>query len=143
MGPGERPIRPMTNLGPISDRPRPTRVTHRVILGFGEFGWQSLDAEARRERVTLDELLGRAVSYFAAAVRTTRAAALAPKFKPGEWGTPREVWLDLTRDDWVRLDSEAEDQGIPLERLLEHAPLLYLADLDSGRVAKRLLGRAE
>jgi hypothetical protein len=140
----------MTNLGPISDRPRPTRVTHRVILGFGEFGWQSLDAEAGRERVTLDELLGRAVSYFAAAVRTTRAAALAPraaalapKFKPGEWGIPREIRLELTRDDWVRLDSEAEHQGIPLERLLEHAPLLYLADLDSGRVAKRLLGRAE
>jgi hypothetical protein len=32
---------------------------------------------------------------------------------------------------------------MPLERLLEHAPLLYLADVDSGRASGRKRDEAE
>lgn len=101
-----------------------------MILRFDEFGWQGLEAEAGRDGVTPDELVGRGAAYFARAVHPTRAAARAPSFKPSEGAAPREIRLELTRDDWVRLDSEAERQGIPLERLLEHARFLYLADVD-------------
>ena len=45
---------------------------------------------------------------------------------------PREIRLELTRGGWECLESEAARQGIPFERLLEHAALSYLADLDSA-----------
>jgi hypothetical protein len=41
------------------------------------------------------------------------------------------------------LDRATESEGLLVERLLEHAVLLLLADLESGRVAARLLESAE
>ena len=113
---------------------------HEFRLSFDEFGWESLESEARREGETLDDLLSRAAAYFDAERSTSRAATLAPVFKPGGREMPREVRLDVNRDRWEDLESEAGRQGVPLERLLEHAALLYLADIDSGRLASRVLG---
>jgi hypothetical protein len=131
-------------------------VNRGLTLRFDEFGWESLELEALREstsdgedvsghalqRLTLDDLLSRAAAYFDAERPTRRAATLAPGFKPGGQGTPREIQLEVDRDCWERLESEAARQGVALERVLEHAALLYLADIDSGRVAHRGLGRA-
>ncbi len=137
----------MTNRDAPGERPRHARVTQRVTLRFDEFGWQGLESEARRDGLTLEELLGCAVAYFDAELPTTRAALCAPRFKPRSKARAqqmsREIRLELTRGGWEHLQSEAGRQGIPLERLLEHAPLLYLADVDSGRVVKRVLRRAE
>ena len=114
--------------------------SRQITLRFGEFGWQSLESEAVRDGQTLDELIGLAIAHFDAALRTsgarrtTRGAVIAPRFKPGGHGTPREVRLELARARVQRLEKEARRQGIPLERLLEHAPLFYLADHDASRV---------
>ena len=114
--------------------------TRRVTLRFGEFGWRSLESEAGRDGQTLDELLGLAIAHLDAelrmnaAPRTTRGAVIAPRFKPGGHGTPREVRLELAPARVRRLGREARRQGIPLERLLEHAPLFYLADHEASRV---------
>ena len=113
-----------------------------LTLKFDEFGWESLESEARRNGETLDGLLSRAAAYFDAERPTRRAATLVPGFSPDGRGMPREVRLELAPDRWERLQSEAERQGIRLERLVEHAALLYLADLDSGRVAERIVDRA-
>ena len=51
----------------------------------------------------------------------------------------REIRLDVTRACWEHLETEAARQGVALERQLEHAALLHLADIDSGRVARRVL----
>ena len=133
----------MNNLNAPSNRPGDARVTHGLTLAFEEFGWESLESAARSDGETLDELLARAAAYFDAELPTARAAMLAPPFKPGGRGTSREIRLEVSRDCWERLQGEAERQGVSLERLLEHVALLYLADIDSGRVAERLLGRAE
>jgi hypothetical protein len=114
-----------------------------LTLSFDEFGWESLESQARRDGKTLDELLSRAAAYLDAELPTRRAAILVPPFKPRGRGTPREVRPELGRECWERLEGEAERQGVALERLLEHAALLYLADIDSGRVADRVLDRAE
>lgn len=127
----------MTNSGPVGDRP-PTRIARRVILTLGEYGWQSLDEASSRQGLTPAELLGLAAAHFAVSVGTRPTPTPAPRFKPTGWGTPHEVRLDLARDDWARLDREAERQGISLERLLEHVLLLYLAELDSEHDAKRI-----
>jgi hypothetical protein len=51
----------------------------------------------------------------------------------------RRLGLDLDAFGWEALEEEARRQGVTVERLVEHAALYYLADLDSGRVAKRVL----
>jgi len=98
--------------------------------------------EARRDGEALDDLLSRAAAYFYAEQRTSRAATLVPRFKLAR-GMPREIRVEWDAECWEGLESEARRQGVPVERLLEHAALLYLADSDSGRLAKRVLDRAE
>jgi hypothetical protein len=55
----------------------------------------------------------------------------------------RAVTLDFDDFGWSALREEAERQGVTLEELLEHAALYYLSDLDSGRVAAKILRRAQ
>jgi hypothetical protein len=118
-------------------------VRRALTLRFDEFGWQRLESEARRDGAGLDDLLSRAAAYFYAERPTARPATLYPAFKPDARGEPREVRLEEDAETWTGLESEAQRQGIPVERLLEHAALLYLADSDSGRLAERVLDRAE
>jgi hypothetical protein len=40
---------------------------------------------------------------------------------------------------WRELDKEAERQEVSIERLLAHAIMYFLADLDAGRVEERML----
>ena len=137
--------RPMTSWNSEDDRQAPAASTgaqKRVTLRFDGFGWESLESQAVRDGETLDESLSRAMAYFGAMLPTTRAAAIAPRFKPRDEGSPREIPLELTHESWERLEHEAERQGIPLEQLLEHAALLHLSDAESGRVADHVLDRA-
>jgi hypothetical protein len=53
----------------------------------------------------------------------------------------RVLSLELENGILQRLQQEAERQGISLESLCEHAALLYLADLDAGKVAERIARR--
>ena len=101
-----------------------------------------LESEACRNCETLDDLLSRAAAHFNANRSTRRAAMLVPAFKPGWRGTPCQVRLDVSRECWEGLESDAGRRGVPLKRLLEHAALLYLADLDSHRLANRVVGHA-
>jgi hypothetical protein len=52
------------------------------------------------------------------------------------------VTIELDDFGWERLRREAQRQSIPLERLLEHAAMYYLADLHSGRAAVQVFRRA-
>jgi hypothetical protein len=118
-------------------------VIRELTLEFDRFGWERLESEAGRNGDGLDALLSRAAAYFYAERSASRTATLAPGFKPGGRGTPREIRLESNADCWKGLEAEARRQGVPLERLLEHAALLYLADINSGRLAERVLDRAE
>jgi hypothetical protein len=141
-GEGEQP---MTSRDPEGDRQAPVvsaRAKKTVTLRFGGFGWESLESQAVQHGETLDESLSRAMAYFDAMLPTTRAAAIAPRFKPRDEGAPREIPLELTHESWERLEHEAERQGVPLEQLLEHAALLHLSDAESGRVADHIVDRA-
>ena len=50
----------------------------------------------------------------------------------------RKVTLELGDFTWERLRSEAERQGVSIEELVAHAILYFLADFDSGRIARRI-----
>ncbi len=53
--------------------------------------------------------------------------------------------LTFEMDDfgWEILKEEAERQGTSLEAIVQHALAYYIADLDSGRIASRVLPLGE
>ncbi len=118
-------------------------VTRRLSLSFDEFGWESLEAQAELQQETLDRLLAQAFAYLVSELGSDRTVLRAPRFKPSSRGTARELELELAPVRWERLEAEAKDQEIALERLLEHAAVLYLADVTSGRVADTAFRRAD
>ena len=76
-------------------------MAHGITLRLNEFGWDSLESEARRDGETLDDLLLRAAAYLDAELPTRRAAVLARGTKasragnatrasvPARWQSPR------------------------------------------------------
>lgn len=53
----------------------------------------------------------------------------------------REIELELSidEDQWHELEEEALRQGVSVSRLATHAALYYVAEVDSGRIAQRIL----
>jgi len=111
----------------------------KVGLTFDDFGWEALEAEAERLQLSLEALIVRAAIYFEGEIDRDRPALQLPPPAGREGRSHRELELEIREGNWQRLRREASRQGADVERLLEHAALLFLADLDSGRAAERLL----
>ena len=114
-----------------------------MTLRFDDSAWDTLEAAAGRDRETLDDFVSRAVLYYQAELPASRIAMSAPRFKPPDHGSPRDLALGIPSEAGERMKAEAVRQDAPLEQLYEHATLLYLADIDAGRVADRVLEGAE
>lgn len=110
-----------------------------MVLALGGFGREAIEEHARRYTLSLEALLGRAAEYYLADRHSQRMTRRLPRFRrePDAAGAPVEI--DLEPEVWEALQEEAERQGVPIERVLEHAALSLVADLDSGRVASRIL----
>jgi hypothetical protein len=52
--------------------------------------------------------------------------------------TERSVTLTLEGFAWETLDEEAAREGITADELITFSVLYYLADVDSGRIARRI-----
>jgi hypothetical protein len=50
----------------------------------------------------------------------------------------RGLTLRLDRFAWEAIEEEADRVGVPVEDLIAFSTLYYLADLDSGRIARRI-----
>ena len=50
----------------------------------------------------------------------------------------REVMLNLDDFAWEAIQEESAELGIPAEQLIAFSVLYYLADRDSGRIARRI-----
>jgi hypothetical protein len=61
-------------------------------------------------------------------------STLRPDSEPGE----RTVTLTLEGFAWDTLDEEASIEGITTEELITFSLLYYLADIDSGRISRRI-----
>jgi len=53
-------------------------------------------------------------------------------------GRERGLTLRLDRFAWKAIEEEADRVGVPVEDLIAFSTLYYLADLDSGRIARRI-----
>jgi hypothetical protein len=118
-------------------------VKRTLWLSLGRFGRDSLTVRAAAEHLSPDALVSRAAAYLEREIGGNRAALRLPRGLPPSDGQPTEVQVELTRAQWGRLEEEARRRGVGIERLLEHAVLLYVADLESGRLAETVLRRAE
>jgi len=114
-----------------------------ISLTFDEFGWRALEEQATLEGIELEQFVALACSYYESELAAERAAAAVPRFRRRSVdGETRALELELGDGCLRGLEQEAERQGVALQRLYEHAALLYLADIDAGRVAERIVRRA-
>jgi hypothetical protein len=116
------------------------RVQRMVTLALEEFGASTLEAEAERYSVSPAELGGHAVRYYLSDRDSGRMALRVPQLSQEPAGKPVvALSIDLDADIWRELEEEAQNQQVSVERLLVHAIVYFLADLDAGRVERRML----
>jgi hypothetical protein len=116
------------------------RLQRSLLLSLEEFGASKLEAEAKRYSVSPAELGRYAVRYYLSDRDSERLAWRVPRLSRETGRQPAlELELDLDPDTWPDLDEEAERQEVSVERLLTHAIIYFLADLDAGRVELRML----
>ena len=105
-----------------------------VRLTFDEFGWD-LVAEASRDRgwVT-DELVSDACRAYGDRLFDNAFSREVPRLRE-RVGSTRAVRIAIAQRLWADLEMEAGRQGVELERLIEHALMLRLADRE-GQVRR-------
>ena len=114
--------------------------TLEISLGFDEFGWSALQDQAHADGLELDQLIDLACSYYESQLGSDRTAMRVPRFERSAGGREdRVLQLEMGAETRRRLEQEALRQGVELERLLEHAAMFYLADLDAGRVTEKIV----
>lgn len=118
-------------------------VKRTLRLRLDRFGRESLTARAAHERVSPDEVASRAAAYLDRDLEDRRPSRHLPRGLPESKAQNVELHLELGESEWTSLEAKAQREGVTLERLLEHALLLYIADVASGRVAETILRRAE
>ena len=111
-------------------------------LALDDFGRATLEGEAARYSVEPGELVSHAVGYYLADRDSGRPALRVPRFGRSATAAPLDLDVELDDRAWDEAEAEAARQRVPLERLLEHAALYLIADLDSGDVAARIAADA-
>jgi hypothetical protein len=122
-------------------------MTDAVTIELDRFVVDALAAglSLGRERVPL--VVVRALRYYLDDGRSSRTGWRYPEFL-GDKRDGEGVELKLELDDalWDALEAEAVRQGVSVRQLAEHASLYYVAEVDAGRIAGRILddlGRAD
>jgi hypothetical protein len=116
--------------------------TKRVRLGG--FTRTSLEEQADRRGVGVSVLLRQAIVYYSADRGSGRRGWRLPRFASCDSTSgARAIDVELSDQDWETLADEATFQDADEDRLLQHLSLYYLADLEAGRVAERILRAIE
>jgi hypothetical protein len=109
------------------------KVTKMLTLTFDSFGWAALNAHAKAEGLSLGDLVSQACAHFHLDLPNRRPAAVVPWFARKRGAECSEMPLALPGEVWKSLADEAHRQRLPLVRLIEHAALYYVADVQSDR----------
>ena len=116
------------------------RMRRSLSLALDEFGAAALEQHAERFSAPPAEVATRAARYYVSDLDSGRLALRVPRLAKGVGGKPAlSLRVELDDDSLRQLDAEATRQDVPVEALLRHAVLYFLADLDSGRVERRML----
>lgn len=115
-------------------------MTRLVTVRLGEFACSAVAGEGRGNR---DQLSARIVAAIRCYLNDKGSGGLRwpyPSFLADEEGR-EEVALRLAIDDelWRSVEREAEHQGVSAQKLVTHAVLYVAAEVDAGRVTRRIL----
>ena len=103
----------------------------------------ALERHARREAITAPVVISRAALYLAADLASGRPEIKALSLQQRDSSCSVDMELQLAEDASSALELEAKRQSITFEELLEFATVYYIADMESGLAAERILRRAE
>jgi hypothetical protein len=110
-----------------------------LSISFSPFGWAGLQERADADGFDPAQVVEQACAYYVSELASGRPAIQVPRSDPDDaTRTARRLQLELEDGCAERLALEARRQGVSQERLVRHATLVYLADLDAGRVAARV-----
>lgn len=113
-----------------------------VSVTLSELALDALTGE--QDRVTMASRLEVAVRCYLEDRGTDSAAWPFPGFLRGsEIQGDAMVELDVADDLWLQFGEEAAGQGVSIDQLAEHAAFYFAAELDAGRVTKRILDDLE
>jgi hypothetical protein len=111
------------------------------VLVFGGFAEAMLVEEAERHDLTVTELIGLGAEHYVGELDSRRAAVrIPPTMGESPFDDGMELELELHASTWQVLELAARAEDTSVERVIVHATLLLLADLDAGRVAARVAG---
>jgi hypothetical protein len=115
-------------------------MSERLSLSLDEFGASALEEHAERYSMSPAELASRAARYYLSDRDSGRMALRVPRLPTGASESPvLRLTVDLDDESWRELAAEAKRQDVSVEALLAHAVMYFLADLDSGRIERRML----
>jgi predicted DNA-binding ribbon-helix-helix protein len=109
------------------------------MLELSNFSWEMLSEAAARRKATPEDLVQQAVASYLSQKDAGRAALRVPKFareQPEAGSDPERrpgVAIELDEAELAELAELAEAQQVPVERLVNHAVMLFIADLDRKR----------
>lgn len=109
------------------------------------FTLESLGGSGSGDRLTLGCSFAQAIRYYLSERDSGRAGWRYPRFMSVAGSGPSAVDETHFRIDgkvWDELSDEAGRQGVTTDELLRHAVLFFVADRESGRVARRIFERA-
>jgi hypothetical protein len=109
-------------------------------LRLTPFEREALEAYGASERVPPERVARTAVLYYLRDQHSERPAWRIPTLSRDEPNSNFALQLELDEDTMSALAEQAAAQGVEPEPLARHALLFFLADVDSGEVA-RALGR--
>lgn len=113
-----------------------------VIVRLGAFASGALSDEPANGADHLPPRLARAMRVYLHDKGTGRPGWHFPGFTRAAGSGSQEkteVALSLDEELWSAFQSEAAEQGVSSEQLAEHAALYFVAELDSGRLTRRIL----
>jgi hypothetical protein len=113
------------------------RMMKALTFHLDHFGREALEAFVRRGRDSHSAAVRTASLYYLADREGGRPAWLVPHCATA----PRDasgVTVCLDDATWHALHEEAERQAVSAADVARHAILYFLADVDSGRVGRRL-----
>jgi hypothetical protein len=116
------------------------RTSCEVELALDEFAQEEVERLAGRLEVPRARVVARAVRHWLDEQATGRLAGRPPAAHDDRAATVHAIPLaiDLPPADWDAVRQAAAAHKVDPERVIIHAVLLLLADLDSGRLAARV-----
>jgi hypothetical protein len=84
--------------------------------------------------------LALAITFYLSDREADRPGWTYPSFLPAASADSEPtVTVELETQTWDELAAEAERQGVAVDRLAAHAAIYFAAELDAGRITRRIL----